>query len=62
MFVVLNQKETIFTINLDKIQVFYPMKDGTRIELEDGTIIDVKESFEQINDHLRYISLLTNKQ
>ena len=58
MFVELRQKETVFTINVNKIQVYYPVKDGTRIEMEDGTIIDVIETYDAISEFLRGFSLL----
>ncbi len=50
MFAVLTIKSKgTFTINLSKVLFFYDSKKGTRLEMEDGTLLDVLEDYEKIN-------------
>ena len=48
-----------YAINLDKVLYFYPYKaDETRFELEDGSILDVKISFDEISLNIKSLGQL----
>ena len=49
MFIKLPTTKNEYSINLDKVLIFYPYKENvTRFELEDGTIFDVILSYDDI--------------
>ena len=54
MLVVLETTKGVHTVNLDKILFFYPIKSGTcaRLEMEDGTLIDLAISYGEVNKRL----------
>ena len=66
MFAVLTTSRGKYTINLAKVLFFYEYKKGTRVEMEDGTIIDVEESVYDLQctlsvfDAIPHISALKN--
>lgn len=49
MFGVFTDSKNKFTVNLSKILFFYATKTGTRLEMEDGTVLEVKESYGDVN-------------
>ena len=66
MFAVLTTPRGKYTINLAKVLFFYEYKKGTRVEMEDGTIIDVEESVYDLQctlsvfDAIPHVSALKN--
>jgi len=49
VFIKLPTTKNEYAINLDKVLFFYPYKDNvTRFELEDGTLVDVNMSYDDI--------------
>lgn len=58
MFAVLTTAKGAFSVNLTKILFFYTYRKGTRLEMEDGTLLDVEETFPQINSVLAYFNAL----
>ena len=66
MFAVLTTSRGKYTINLAKVLFFYEYKKGTRVEMEDGTIIDVEESVYDLQytlsvfDAIPHVSALKN--
>ena len=49
MFIKFPTTKNEYSINLDKVLIFYPYKENvTRFELEDGTIFDVTLSYDDI--------------
>ena len=61
MFAVFEAARGLYTINLEKILFFYPCKHGTRLEMEDGTLIDVKNEYNDVNDVLRGYNALKSR-
>ena len=58
MFVVLTTSRGKYTINFAKVLFFYEYKKGTRLEMEDGTLIDVEESRYDIESALHSFNAL----
>ena len=58
MFAVLTISKGKITVNLAKILFFYEQKTGTRLEMEDGTLFDVKESYGELNTILHQYNAL----
>ena len=54
MLAVLETTKGVHTINLEKVLFYYPVKAGTvtRIEMEDGTLIDLSVPYGEINAKL----------
>lgn len=53
VFIDLHSKGESVTVNAEKILFLYARKNGTRLELEDGTPFDVDESYENIRQMLK---------
>lgn len=49
MFAVLTLSKGKISVNLSKILFYYEQKTGSRLEMEDGTLLDVKEPYTEIN-------------
>ena len=58
MFAVLTISKGKLTVNLSKILFFYEQKTGTRLEMEDGTLFDVMESYCELNTILHQYNAL----
>lgn len=52
MFLVLSTSKGPYCLNFSKALFFRPYKDCTRIDMEDGTIIDVLISFDELTKKL----------
>ena len=54
MLAVLETTKGLHTVNLAKILFFYPIKSGNaaRLEMEDGTLIDVPTPYDELNAKL----------
>lgn len=54
MLAVLETTKGVHTVNLSKILFYYPIKSGTltRLEMEDGTLIDLAVPYIEVNDRL----------
>ncbi len=48
MFVRLPTPKGVYCVNLVKVLFFYPYKEHTRFEMEDGTIIDFNLTFDEV--------------
>ena len=48
MFINLPTPKGIYCVNLLKVLFFYPNKECTRFEMEDGTIIDFNMKFDDV--------------
>ncbi len=48
MFVKLPTPKGDYCVNLMKVLFFYPCKNHTRFEMEDGTIIDFNLTFDEV--------------
>lgn len=51
MLAVLETTKGLYTVNLTKILFFYPTKSGkaARLEMEDGTLVDLVNPYDEIN-------------
>ena len=60
MLAVLETTKGLYTVNLTKILFFYSIKSGayTRLEMEDGTLIDVFMSYDEVNKKLKEAGLV----
>lgn len=54
MLAVLETTKGVHSVNLDKILFFYPIKSGAcaRLEMEDGTLIDLATPYDEVNKRL----------
>ena len=54
MLAVLEKTKGVHTVNLQKVLFYYPIKSGTltRLEMEDGTLIDLAIPYSEVNDRL----------
>ena len=59
MFAVLTTSRGKYTINFAKVLFFYEYKKGTRVEMEDGTIIDVEESVYDVHHRLSFFNAIS---
>lgn len=57
MFLVLPTSKGEYCLNFNKALFFRPFKDFTRIDMEDGTIIDVLITFENLVNLLSQVYL-----
>lgn len=59
MLAVLETTKGLYTVNLEKILFFYPIKSGAcaRLEMEDGTLIDLASPYDEVNRKLLEIGL-----
>ena len=51
MLTVLDTTKGLYTVNLAKVLFYYPIKSGkgARLEMEDGTLIDLVLSYDEVN-------------
>ena len=51
MLTVLDTTRGLYTVNLAKVLFYYPIKSGkgARLEMEDGTLIDLVLSYDEVN-------------
>lgn len=54
MLTVFETTKGVYTVNLEKILFFYPIKSGScaRLEMEDGTLIDLAIPYDEVNRRL----------
>lgn len=59
MLAVLETTKGLYTVNLEKILFFYPIKSGAcaRLEMEDGTLIDLASPYDEVNRKFLEIGL-----
>lgn len=59
MLAVLETTKGLYTVNLEKILFFYPIRSGAcaRLEMEDGTLIDLATPYDEVNKKLLEVGL-----
>ena len=51
MLMVVDTTKGLYTVNLAKVLFYYPIKSGkgARLEMEDGTLIDLVTPYDEVN-------------